>query len=443
MSDLAARATDTIAAHLRLWGEHWRVQKKKMLSPSSVSPSDKRLLLLVGEFAPAIAGGVYRPAALARYASQAGWCVTVVTGQAPPSPSAAGKRLLEYVGANVRVERFSPPTLVPSYRLFPQVDGGMLGALDMVAAVHRCFGNDVPQTIIATGPPFSSFVAGWFLARQHGARLVLDYRDEWSECPFDFVAKTPAGRVWEAKCLAHAERIVVTTESQHQHLAKIFGAAIGSKCSVVPNGWEPAESQEVIVPNSRTLDRRIVLTFAGKLGGHTDPKLFLDAVQSVLAHRPELRKQLLLRFVGYKRDDALLQLQSFPMQDVIELVPVVPLAEAARLMRESDALLLLHDSRFDRYLPGKLYEYAASGTPVLLIDDDGESDRLVRSLNLGWSVHHGDLDSLAKVLEELGMRRSIGDLHQSSRSTDLDEWLRRHTRENLAHQFLSLVDNNE
>src|SRR5207253_1449493 len=45
------------------------------------------------------------------------------------------------------------------------------------------FLREVPhQAIVATGPPFSSFLVGAALARYTGLPLVLDYRDEWNLC---------------------------------------------------------------------------------------------------------------------------------------------------------------------------------------------------------------------------------------------------------------------
>lgn len=400
---------------------------------------DHRLLLLVREFAPAIAGGVYRPAALARYAQRAGWKVTVVTVAETATPTRAGLKLLDYVGAEVEVERIAAPRLHPSVRLFPSIDGGMITALDMVDAVRRRFNDDVPRTIVASGPPFCSFVAALLLARHRESRLVLEYRDEWTECPFDFVGKSGADARWEARCLTRADRIVVTTESQKSHLLDRFGPAAAGKCTVVANGWEPAETEgaEAEPPEKGA---RVVLTFAGKLGGHTDPSRFLGALEGILARREDLRSKVTIRLVGRKRADVEQRLQEFGFKEVLDLVPVVPLAEAARLMRASDALLLFHDPRFERYIPGKLYEYAASGTPVLLMDDVGESTRLVRKFSLGWSVKTDDDAALEAVLDRLVQLHAQNSPAPPERATDLVDWLRAHTREALARRFLTLLD---
>lgn len=433
MKAFISRAVDSALAHYRLLAERLRRPAR-----APASPSDRRLLLLVSEFAPAIAGGVYRPAALARYATAMGWQVTVVTGAAPASPTEAGQRLLEYIGDKVRIVRTTTSQLRPSYRLFPDIDGGLMGALDMVDAARRAFGTDLPYTIVATGPTFNSFVAGSMLTRTSRGRLILEYRDEWTLCPFDFVSKSGANKTWERRCLARADAVVFTTESQRRHHEATFGAPAARQRWVVPNGWEPAESN----PSGRAggSGPRCVLTFAGKLGGHTDPGAFLEALGNILARRPEMGGRLLFRFVGAKRADALQRLKAFPVQEVIALVPVVPQSEAARLMRESDALMLFHDPRFERYLPGKLYEYIASGTSIVLLDDQGESAQLIDDLGLGWSVRCADERGLESVLDKVLARRDSHSESACAPSEPVQAWLDAHTRRRLVERFLALLE---
>lgn len=423
---------DTIKGYSRIFSEATRTYPNKC-----ISSSDSRLLILVGEFAPAIAGGVYRPAALARYAHQAGRDVTVVTAAAPSEPSQAGLALLDYVGTAVHIERFSASGLAPSFRLFPQIDGGMLTALDMVDAAHRRFNGNIPRMIIASGPPFSSFVAGFMLSRNPATKLVLEYRDEWTSCPFDFVSKTSTDSKWEEKCLARANKIIFTTESQRAFSANRFGASILSKSIVVPNGWEPRTVQNDDTSATKIPEKRCVLTFAGKLGGHTNPEKFLNALICVLQRRPDLINQLLIRFVGAKTSQALQLLLNFPYPQMIESTSVVPLVEAAKLMRESDALLLFHDPRFLRYLPGKLYEYAASGTPILLIDDNGESDRLVNELDLGWSVSSNDDTKFESIIYSIIDRTPSAEIKNNAK---IENWLVKHTREALVHNVLDILE---
>lgn len=433
MQSMSAAMRDTTLGYAWWLQEHlWRAR------PRPADASDRRILILVTGFPPDVSGGAYRPASLVRYAVRNGWTPTVVTWAAPRKPSPAGAALLDYAGAEVTVLRTADPPIEPSYRLFPKVDGTMIRALEMARLVRQHFGADIPRTIFCSGPSFSPFVAGWFLARGTDRKLVLEYRDEWTLCPFDFVSKEAHDRAWEARCLARADLVVTMTTSQRDALQASFGSAMQlPPVDVVANGWEPAFAAEPPATASPAATTgKALVTFAGKLGDYTHPGRFLDALAAVLQRRPDLAQRLEVRFVGMKDPAAAQHLAQFPVADVVRSIDPVPQAVAGRMMRESRALLLIHNADFERYIPGKIYEYAASGVPILLFDDIGESDRIVRELGLGHSLRSDDVTGLERALEQICEGAESAPRHSEARTA----WLDRHRREALAAEMYRLLE---
>ena len=403
---------------------------------------DRRMLLLVTSFPPDISGGVYRPASFARYAPDSDWEVTVITLPTPENETQAGSTMRDYAGKLVRVLFTPRHPLRPSYKLFPSVDGGMMEALDMVRSVRNAFGADIPKTIVASGPSFSTFIAAWFLARSSRIRLVLEYRDEWSQCPFDFVQKSERDLQWELRCLGRADLIVLMTHSHKNQLEHAFPQLPLGKCEVIENGWEPVlQPQEEGAAPVQTRDLDLFhLTFAGMLGGSADPRGFLSCLARVLVRRPDLHSKVRVRFVGKKSAEALIALSGFPFPDVILSLDLVPLTEAKRLMRDSAAVLLLHSSSFGRYIPGKFYEYAASGATILLVDDIGECSQLIERLGFGRNLDSRDDHALELMLDELSAGQRIGRNLNANPTVEQQEWLLVHTRESLARRFFGLLD---
>src|SRR5665213_233012 len=261
---LCTRLIDAGLANLQLvraWNAAYRARPR-----SEDRQNQRNLLILAWEFAPQIAGGVYRPAALSKYAARAGWKVTVVSGPAPAQPSSAGCALREYVGASVRTLQINAPQLTPSYKLFPDVDGSLLAAIAMFDLVRSIMRSQPPTVVVATGPPFHDFVAGYFVAAWAQIPLILDYRDEWTQCPFDFVAKGRANHKWERRCLFAADRVIFTTSTQRDRLSNVCEKFDVAKSEIIPNGWEPSEFRAA--PNSSRRPEVLTLLFAGKLGGH-------------------------------------------------------------------------------------------------------------------------------------------------------------------------------
>ena len=304
----------------------------------------------------------------------------------------------------------------------------------MFGLARRELAKSRPSVVVATGPPFHDFIAGYFSSKWAGASLILDYRDEWTQCPFDFVAKGGANAVWERRCLSAADHVIFTTDSQRKRLNRLYGVGLTAKSEVIPNGWEPGDFEGSPLNPENRETWPLTLMFAGKLGGHTDPQRFLAALTRLLERKPEWRDQLRVRLVGPKLDSVAALLAQFPYPQVLQDVPLVPREEAAALMKSADALLLFHDARFERYLPGKLFEYMAAHKPILVVDDIGETRRLVESLEAGCAIDSSDIDALEAVFAQLATRTLW------SRNEKRDEWLSRHTRERLTGRFLTLFD---
>ena len=393
----------------------------------------RSLLLLAWLFPPQISGGVYRPAALARYAVERGWQVTVVCGPAPSDVSSAGRYMLDYVGPAARIVRIQPGALHPSWNAFPRVDGGLLNALQTFDVVLGETRDSPPGVIVATGPPFHNFIAARYLGRATGIPYVLDYRDEWTECPFGFVRKGNFDRRYERACLRGAARVVFTTTSHLEHQLEVFNDLNRDRCRVIPNGWEPGDLEST---GSRTeLARaRLRVAFVGTLSDHSFSATFFAAMARLIERNPGLRNELRLSFVGQKNRRAKELLAAFPYQETLELVDEVPKPEALQIMRAADALLVINETALNRYLPGKIYEYLATETPVLVYGDGGEVPALIRRFDAGCVVAAGDVDGLSVAL------RALRKLRGSSRGHGIREWLSSHTRERLSHQFVDMLE---
>jgi glycosyltransferase involved in cell wall biosynthesis len=376
---------------------------------------------------------VYRPAALARYATQRGWRVTVVSESEPAEASSAGRHMLEYVGPSARILGVRPSTLRPSYRAFPSVDGGFLNALAISDVAWRAIAGDPPGVIVASGPPFHSFVAARYIARSTGAPYVLDYRDEWTECPFGFVDPGNADVYYERACLRGAARVIFTTESHLRHQLRTFPVVEPSRCLVIPNGWEPAD-----VPASAdtrpALGLGTHIAFVGTLGNYTPPDAFLNILAAVLEREAGLEKTLRLSFVGRRSDATERALRAFPYQGLLEVIDEVPRPQALAIMRQADALLLINDPTFARYRPGKLYDYLAMETPILVYGSGGEMAAVVNQFDAGRVVPAGDVEALGKAIGVLPGLRG-----QAARR-GVRDWLSRHTREALAGQMIDLLE---
>ena len=379
-----------------------------------------------------VSGGTYRPLALARAGARNGWKMLVVAQEPDYRPSAAGVDLLGTVPPEVEVVRVVRPSLSPPPAGLPRLDGGFLTALAIVARARQAFRRERPRAILASGPPFHVFVAGYYLARHFRRPLVLEYRDEWTQNPFDFVTVDVDDARWERRCLRAASAVIFTTRSQLEHHARTFPEVEPARRHLIPNGWDPVAA-EAGLP-SPPAPGRLTISYVGHLGLHTPPDRFLDTLGHVLRRRPDLRAALRIRFVGWCAKGVRGALERFAFQEILDVVPLVPKREADGIMRASTALLLLNDERLERYIPGKLYEYLAARRPVLVFGQGGESARLVDDLRAGPVVPAGDAVALEEALDRLREDSA------PAPSPRLASWLAEHNRERLSARTLDLLE---
>tara|TARA_R110001583_G_scaffold154316_1_gene305993 strand:+ start:22501 stop:23808 length:1308 start_codon:yes stop_codon:yes gene_type:complete len=404
---------------------------KLLLSRAAVKPvfvkgQAPHLILITWAFPPVVTGGVYRPLSFVRQAASLGWKVTVITGQSTQDTDAAGAYLESKIPDSVSIIRVDKTTRRPSHNWFPQIDGGFINALNLA---NIKLDIKSPSVILASGPPFCSFVAGFLLSKKLDVPLVLDYRDEWTQCPFDFVDIRRNDLGWEQKCLAHASRILVTTDSFREQIAKEFPHIDCSKVAVVKNGYQ---SEGESTANKYTKDDELfTLSYLGYSAAHAHPKYFIDTLSKAFEFNPGLKSRVRINFIGKMDAEIKAYLESSGLYDCLSICPQVDKAEALNLMRSSDALLLFNLPDLSRYLPGKLFDYVASGTDVLVFGHGGEIAKALEDADAGVVIPLGDY---RKLIDFLDKKRCRTDRISSNKR---NEWLRAHDRDHIAAEMMS------
>lgn len=423
------------------WKRYLSIRVATAVDRRSSAPGEKTLLLLAWEFPPFVSGGVYRPVSFARYAADAGWNVSVVCGPAPSAPSKAGSYLVDTIPSAVDIHRIASAPNGPHPWPLPLIDGGMLNALTVYEQALQNIASQPTHTpeagvIFASGPPFHNFVAGMWLAKKLGWKLVLDYRDEWTQSPHGFNRADSVNQLWENRCLCAADRVVFTTPSQLDHQAMTFPDLSRDKCLVVHNGWEPEDFLGTGCTDEfrhSETDGRIVLSFFGNLGAWWHPESLLETLAQACELKPSLQSRLLFRFIGNKSPAISELLQRYVRRVPLELIDHLPKLEACRMMVSTDVLLLMNPPSLSRYIPGKIYEYVAAGTPILLYGEGGEMATIINDLGVGQVVPSGSAQALVHAIESLATKHSSVN---SNRST----WLATRTRQELAKTMLAKLD---
>lgn len=293
--------------------------------------------------------------------------------------------------------------------LFP--DEGMAWLPYAVRAGVAVARTQKPAALYATAPPFSTLLAGRIIAARTGLPWVADLRDLWVDNPTRRLPgriKRALDRWLERKVLSGADRIVTTTRAGAGLLRDKFPEK-GDHISVIYNGFDeedfpPADPRrESSGPNGRLL-----LSHVGSLYAERTPEPFLRALARFLDRHPDARARLRVRFVGevsafeqvFRRYEGL---------GVVTVEPPVEHPEAVKLMRSSDALVLLMPRGDERVVYAKLFEYMAAGRPILgVMPPDAEVAELLRESGNAWLADVGNEEAVVRCLSAMYKEWSEG-----------------------------------
>jgi glycosyltransferase involved in cell wall biosynthesis len=420
------------------------------LTPSWGRKPTRAVLLLAYVFPPLGGGGVQRSAKFVKYLPRHGWMPTVITTSAvwygvrdqslvndiPPEVrvlSSPENDILRRSASLLSRRQWIPSRLrdLPAQVLtWPDpMSGWIPGALAVTLRELRTGRYDVLMT---TSAPYSAHVVGALARRITGVPWVADFRDEWSQNPEldqPELLKRWSGRV-ERSIVSTCDHVIVTTDR-----ARITGAE--GKQTTITNGIDPTDIERAVdgaVPVSSP--STLTLSFIGSLYGDRNCREVLVALRRLSEQGTIDPDRVEFRVVGNVWVDQLAQIAG---QIRVTQVGYVSHRVALAEMKSADALVAYLPSQ-SRSIPGKIFEYLASGRPILCVVGRGSASfDIVRNLGVGYSVEPSDSAGLDRALTELWGKWLSGKLREDA-GANLDDVMRRYSREKLAGDLARVLD---
>ena len=406
-------------------------------------------------FPPAGGGGVQRPLKLAQYLPALG----IETHVLAPSglswihedaelrvPTQAWVHRARYLGPKGRkpaeelhgtqgLERALVQASLAGRRLLVP-DESVTWNLTAIPAAIRIARRHGIDAVLTTSPPGSVHLVGAAVKRATGARWLADLRDSIVAHPHRR-GESAAVRLKE-RTAGGVARLVARSADAVSCVSEAIAEEVRS---LEPRG------PVVTIPNGCDFDdfaglayrpgERFRITHTGSFFGKRDPRPFLQAL-----HDSGL--DAVARFLGDFRSADREWAAELGLGDRLELIPYAPRVESLELQRDSDALLLLIPEAGGRgkgVLSGKVFEYLASGRPILAaVPPDGAAAELIRETGAGVVVPPDDVDALKAALVELEGRFRDGGLPDVELPEEAHERLSRRARcEETAELLRSLL----
>lgn len=281
------------------------------------------------------------------------------------------------------------------------------------------------DVVLATIPAYTPAVIARILSVRTGARLVLDYRDPWTEAPRrDFGEGWHEGlrerhRRLEDGCLARASLAVGVSPG----ICRFLEARAHCPVLLAPNSYdidEPAGlrrdgaagqtavaragvhgAQEASLassppssPSSPSSSGPARLLYAGTLAYGRS----LDPIFAAIARLAPEAGPDRLRFVYAGPDSARVRrdARARGVERYLEDLRSIEASAARGLVHDAAAVVVAVSEGYEYQYPGKIFDVVATGRPVLLIAPAGaDATELVRGHHLGWSHEPDDVDGIA------------------------------------------------
>lgn len=395
----------------------------------------RRLLVVVYPYPPVPNVGANRWAATSKYLERLGHQVTVVTtsayGRLPDdetqgivrtgdlNASPALRKLLRRppVAApsdgQSAVEKPPPSVLERTIVPNPYLVSWTPMALRAARRINR---EHQVDCIVTSSPHESTHLVALGLGRHRPAWLA-DFRDGWTfeplRPPFPTSAQRALDRGLERAVVRSADAVIGATPPIAHDLSRRFGI----DAAYIPNGWDPDLEPGGVEPTVQLDPDRITLVHTGAINTRGDSRPLFEAFHRLARTDPQAADRLEVVLAGRLSATEASLVKRAPAGVRIRHVGVIPRDQALALQRRASALLLV-TSRQSSVATGKLFEYLASGRPILALAAGNVAARIVQETGTGVTVSPEDVDGIVAALRSV----ASGEFDRSYQARELERY---------------------
>lgn len=375
-----------------------------------MSPDRKRVLIITYYWPPSGGSGVQRWVKFAKYLRDFGWEPVIYTPSNPEFPvidESMGQDLpddLEIIRQPIRepyrfykklvgmsddeklntgiVQEDKGGSLAHRFSVWVRgnlfiPDARRFWIRPSVRFLEKYLRDSPVDAIVSNGTPHSMHLIGMKLKEKTGLPWLADFRDPWTNIDFfdDLKLTALAEQIHknlEKKVLSKADCVTVTTPGTRRDFLDIEPSA---RVEVITNGFDPADFEE----DQTRPDSKFVLAHIGVLTPSRYRPYLLDALKELITENADFRDDFRLRLIGPVDEKIMKGLEGRELSENTEHIPYVAHEHIIEEERKAYALLLvIRDAQNQQtIIPGKIFEYIASGRPVISAGPPGSDSALI------------------------------------------------------------------
>lgn len=274
------------------------------------------------------------------------------------------------------------------------------------------------DAVLVTIDPNSVGLLGVDIKKKLNIPLILDNREDWSYLWVGMNKyRADIEMCMEEKIVKSADAVILVTPECLDSYQRRYPEL--KHFTLIPNGVDLEDFTEIL---NMPIPKTFTVTYLGTMH-RRDPKPFFQAFKLFISDSDVDKRACKIIFPEYMSNELWEYSAQLGIELWIEKAPMMELKEYKLKLANSSVLLSLNQQGYDVAIAGKIYEYWASGRPILLLDKEGAGANLIRKFNLGIVVDPDDVNGIYEALKKFYFqtrssnykRRDIKGIEQFSR----------------------------
>ena len=259
------------------------------------------------------------------------------------------------------------------------------------------------NAIISTGPPHSMHLIAMQLKEALDIPWIADFRDPWTEIDYykDLHLTRRSDRKHhrlEQEVLTKADKIVTVAPDGARRLGRLGNRNV----RVIYNGFDRDDDAQAPVNQPE----QFTITYLGILSKIQSPNNLWQVLGELIKENTSFNKNLRINMVGQIDSSVTTAIDENGLTQHVTYSPCIPHSEVSAVHQASTLLLLLlmpdSEPRAKGLVTGKLFEYMASGRPILCIGpEDGDAARIIKETGAGQTISFEDKEKMKETLKGL------------------------------------------
>ena len=289
------------------------------------------------------------------------------------------------------------------------------------------------DAIISTGPPHSSHLIADTLKNIYNKPWIADLRDPWTTVFYNtYFPRTKSAKMKDKKLedlvLKNADSVSVVSQGMYDEFSDR-----ANDISLIYNGFDDADFKGL----KKDKNDRFTIAYVGNFLPNQNSVQVWECIKELCNKDAQFKSDLNISLTGNIDSSVIDSLQEFGLKEQLSIEGFASHHTAVQRMLDASLLLFVIpvSERNHLIITGKLFEYLATGNPILAIGPtNGNASALLKDAQRNEMLYYNDKDNILLQIQTTYTSWKNKSVPQYNLN-DLERFTRRGLTEKLANKL--------